>query len=113
MSDQAELALKGKRPNRGAQRINRGQKSTKYGNKTRPQAAARKSGPPKFLYLCKCHGERATKSPCERSGDDRQEGKFSQSPLGTWRCPVTHRKCKVERRNPTITILTEVQGGSK
>jgi hypothetical protein len=104
MSDQAERVdqthaeLKGKRPRRGEQRRNRGQKPPKYGNKPRPQAA--KKSAPKFLYLCKCHGERATKSPCERSGDDRQEGKFSQSPLGTWRCSVTRRKCKVERRMP-------------
>jgi hypothetical protein len=99
MSDQAELELKGKRPNRGAQRRNRGQKPPKYGNKPRQQAAARKSAP-KFLYLCKCHGERATKSPCERSTEDRYENKFSQSPLGTWRCAVTRKKCKVERRMP-------------
>jgi hypothetical protein len=62
-----------------------------------------KRGNPIFLYLCKCHGERATKTPCERSNEDRSEGKSSMSPLGTWRCSVTHQKCKVDRRSPLPT----------
>ena len=98
MSDQAALEPKGKRPNRGAQTRNQ-RRPSKNGSRQRLKVPTKRRAP-KFLYLCKCHGEKATKTPCERNGDDRKEGKFSESPLGTWRCPVTRKKCKVDRRMP-------------
>ena len=58
----------------------------------------RKRGEPAFLYYCTCHEDmRATKVPCERRMEDLAEKKFSESPLGTWRCAITNRKCKVRR----------------
>ncbi len=99
MVDQAVLEPKNKRPNRGQQGRNRQRGSKGKGSKQQPRFTARRSAP-KFLYHCKFHGEKATKTPCERGHEDRKEAKFSESPLGTWRCSVTRKKCKVERRSP-------------
>jgi hypothetical protein len=100
MSDQAEHETLGNkpRPNRGQQARNR-QKQTRKAKTHKAKFIAKRAAP-KFLYLCKCHGQRATKPPCERANDDIRENKFSESPHGTWNCSVTHQKCKVDRCMP-------------
>lgn len=61
----------------------------------KPAPAPVKRDEPVNDYLCLCHDVKATKTPCERKDEDRRERKYSESPLGTWRCSVTNRKAKV------------------
>lgn len=56
---------------------------------------------PVSLYFCECHDEQASKAPCSHTEKDKAENKKSASPLGTWRCSVTKKKCKVRRRKNT------------
>jgi hypothetical protein len=71
--------------------------NTRRNKRNKKKPVQLKRGEPTFLYLCDCHNERAGKTPCERSADDRQNGKHSESPLGTWQCQVSNSKCKVRR----------------
>jgi hypothetical protein len=74
----------------------------KQKGKAKPAPASVKRGEPVYNYLCICHGQQATKPPCERKSEDREERKYSESPLGTWRCSVTKRKCKVTRHKNKV-----------
>lgn len=49
-------------------------------------------------YVSECCNTAAKKEPCERSKDDRKEGKLSQAGLGKWHCSVCRKTCKVSRR---------------
>ncbi len=55
-----------------------------------------KSGPV-FNYTSECCSKPGKKSPCERSKADREASKFSESPLGSWRCSQCEKPCKVKR----------------
>lgn len=46
-------------------------------------------------YTSVCCGVLANKPPCERSKEDRKEGKFSQASLGKWHCGKCRKGCKV------------------
>jgi len=95
MSEQAQKKTLGRRPNRGMQKD-----KEHLPKKAKTPRAVVKKDIVKFLYLCKCHGQRATKVPCEKRADDARENKFSECSLGTWRCSITMKKCKVDRRKP-------------
>lgn len=88
-----------KKPYRGPQQgVAPSQKGSKYkkkfkGNKPKPRV---KHGEPVFLYYVQGTEIRATKVPCERN-PEATKLRPSQSPLGTWRNPVTGKKCKVTR----------------
>lgn len=75
------------------------QRGSKYAKKNKgrkkPAPTPLKRGEPVNTYLCLCHDQQATKPPCERKAEDRAERKYSESPLGTWKCSVNGRKCKV------------------
>ena len=73
-------------------------KGKKPFNKGKKKPVQLKRDEPVFLYLCACHGEKAVKIPCERTAEDRAEGKKSESPLGTWRCSISKKKTKVSRK---------------
>lgn len=47
-------------------------------------------------YISSCCGSPAKKPPCERTKDDRKEGKFSQTGLGKWHCIKCRKKCIVK-----------------
>lgn len=86
----------------------RNKKGKKHGQRNFPVAKAKRD--PVFIYLCDCHGEQAKKTPCERRIDDKHAGKYSETSLGTWRCSVTKRKCKVKRhRNKPTEPATAVE----
>ena len=98
MSEQAQKETLGRRPNRGMQHDKENEDHRK--KIIRNTKTSVKRGEVKFLYLCKCHGQGATKVPCEKRADDVRENKFSECSLGTWRCSITMKKCKVDRRKP-------------
>jgi hypothetical protein len=50
-----------------------------------------------FTYTCTCHGERSIKKACSKGNGEPDDKGFFQSPLGTWTCPITRQKCKVNR----------------
>lgn len=70
-------------------------KKHKGKGKQKPAPAPVNRQDPVNDYLCLCHDVKATKTPCERNADDRRDRKYSESPLGTWRCSVSNRKCNV------------------
>ena len=65
-------------------------------HKGRPKPKPVKRGEPVFLYYVQGTDIRATKAPCERDPAATKD-KPSQSPLGTWKNPLTGKKCKVTR----------------
>lgn len=52
---------------------------------------------PTFTYTSRCCEAATKKDTCERSVEDRREGKFSESGLGKWRCMACKHKCIVRR----------------
>jgi len=95
----AELVTKQKRKfdNRNNKANPKGNKPFKKKKGKKKALPRRKRGEPAFLYYCTCHEDtRAVKLPCERKPEDMAD-KFSESTLGTWRCAITNRKCKVRR----------------
>lgn len=110
----AEQLTKVKRNLRGDQPANRRnaakQKKGKNKKKGRKKALPPiRRGEPAYLYVCECHDERATKTPCERKPEDRAEGKFSESALGKWICSVTKKRCKVQRRKNKQETLPVIE----
>lgn len=93
---QTKKAYRGPRPNTGP-RQSKGSNYAKKHKGQRKPVVQNKRGEPVFLYYVEGTNIRATKTPCERTAEDRAEKKFSESHLGTWRNPVTGKKCKVVR----------------
>jgi hypothetical protein len=74
-------------------------KGSKYKGKNKGKAVVRvyKQGLPVFTYKCDCHDLPATKKACAKGNGEVDDNGFFQSPLGTWNCTITRRKCKVSR----------------
>lgn len=45
-----------------------------------------------YQYISQCCKAKATKDPCEKTGDPKHP-----TSLGTWRCTTCRQKCKVDR----------------
>lgn len=93
--------------NKGAQTKN--SKGSKYAKKRKGKKPAPrvKRGEPTFLYYVEGTDILATKTPCEKDYEATPQ-RPAQSHLGTWKNPVTGRKCKVTRvRNKPKTEGTE------
>lgn len=107
MTEAVKVLSKESKPQRKFNKGPKGKKPFKKGGK-KPVLKI-KRGEPGFIYTSVCCGTRSEKSPCERKPEDRAEGTFSDSPLGTWRCPTCRKKCKVTRSKNKPVETTETQ----
>lgn len=81
-------------------------------HKGRPRPGPVRRGEPAFLYYVHGTDIRATKTPCERNPEATRD-RPSQSPLGTWKNPLTGKKCKVTRvRNVRPEVEEEYESAS-
>lgn len=107
MTEPTKVLSNESKPQRKFNKGPKGKKPVKKGGKKLLPKVKR--GDPVFAYTSVCCGVRADKSPCERKPEDRAEGKFSDSPLGTWKCPACHKKCKVTRGKNKVEEVAPVK----
>jgi len=74
-------------------------KGSKYAKKNKGKKPQRtvKRGEPAFLYYVEGTDIQATKTPCEKDYEATPQ-RPAQSHLGTWKNPLTGKKCKVTRK---------------
>ena len=88
--------------------------------KHKKHVPATKPQDPVFLYTSVCCKVQAKKPACKRKPEDKAENKFSESPLGSWRCSQCEQPCKVTRSkfkreepNGAVTGDTGTEAGTQ
>lgn len=86
-----------------------GTKGSKYSKKFKKKSAPKaKIGKPVFSYFVEGTDTLATKVPCLRDPEATKKDP-SQSHLGTWKNPLTGKKCKVTRVRNKVEEPSESQ----
>lgn len=91
-------------------------KGSKYKNK-KNAPIPRKLGKPVFSYTSDCHSAPASKRPClVDDGTKFEDRNKLEHSLGTWKCSICRKTCKVSRSKNkvesglTIQEAAEAQG---